>query len=64
MQGVAPARWVHPRQFTRRIVTVSNSKIFAEPVFNDTRGFPYIWEEMAISITYAADRARTEPITP
>ena len=54
--------WVKSRQFTGRIVTVSNSKIFAEPVFNYTRDFPFIWEEMAIPITYQSDRARVEEI--
>ena len=62
VQGADPAMWVHSRQFTGRIVTVSNSKIFAEPVFNYTRDFPFIWEEMAIPITYAADRGRAEAI--
>ncbi|MBE7158115.1 MAG: mechanosensitive ion channel [Rhodospirillales bacterium] len=62
VQGADPAMWVKSRQFTGRIVTVSNSKIFAEPVFNYTRDFPFIWEEMAIPITYTADRARAEQI--
>ena len=60
VQGADPAMWVRSRQFTGRIVTVSNSKIFSEPVFNYTRDFPYIWEEMVIPITYQADRARVE----
>ncbi len=62
VQGAEPAVWVRSRQFTGRIVTVSNSKIFAEPVFNYTRDFPFIWEEMSIPITYQADRARAERI--
>ncbi len=62
VQGADPAMWVKSRQFTGRIVTVTNSKIFAEPVFNYTRDFPFIWEEMVIPITYQADRARTEAI--
>ena len=62
VQGADPAMWVKSRQFTGRIVTVSNSKIFAEPVFNYTRDFPYIWEEMALPITYQADRRRAEAI--
>ena len=60
VQGADPAMWVRSRQFTGRIVTVSNSKIFSEPVFNYSRDFPYIWEEMVIPITYQADRARVE----
>ncbi len=62
VQGADPAMWVKSRQFTGRIVTVSNSKIFAEPVFNYTRDFPFIWEEMAIPITYQADRDKVETI--
>lgn len=62
VQGADPAMWVRSRQFTGRIVTVSNSKIFAEPVFNYSRDFPLIWEEMAIPITYTADRERAEAI--
>lgn len=56
------ATWVHSRQFTGRIVTVSNSKIFEEPVFNYTRDFPYIWEELRIPIKYEADRETAEKI--
>ncbi len=62
VQAADPAMWVRSRQFTGRIVTVSNSTIFAEPVFNYTRDFPLIWEEMAIPITYQADRGRVESI--
>ena len=62
VQSADPAVWVHSRQFTGRIVTVSNSKIFADPVFNYTRDFPFIWEEMVIPITYTADRDRAEAI--
>ena len=60
VQGSDPAMWVRSRQFTGRIVTVSNSQIFSEPVYNYSRDFPFIWEEMAIPITYQADRAIVE----
>ena len=62
VQGASPAMWVRSRQFTGRIVTVSNAQIFSEPVFNYTRDFPFIWEEMAVPITYRADRLRVEAI--
>jgi small-conductance mechanosensitive channel len=54
--------WVHGRQYTGRIVTVSNAKIFDEPVYNFTREFPYIWEELQVPIPYDADRERAEAI--
>lgn len=57
-----PAVWVKSRQFTGRIVTVSNAKIFEEPVYNYTRDFPYIWEEVKLSIRYGDDRKRAESI--
>jgi small-conductance mechanosensitive channel len=62
VQGADPAMWVRSRQFTGRIVTVTNDKVFDEPVYNYTREFPFIWEEMAFPIPYRADRARAEAI--
>lgn len=62
VQNTNPAVWVLGRQFTGRIVTVSNSVIFDEPVYNYSRDFPFIWEEMHIPITYKEDRERTEAI--
>lgn len=54
--------WVQSRQFSGRIVTVANSQIFDEPVFNYTHDFPYIWEEMHLPISYKDDRNRAEQI--
>jgi small-conductance mechanosensitive channel len=54
--------WVQARQYTGRIVRVTNAVIFDEPVYNYTREFPYIWEEMRIPIPYTADRHRAEEI--
>lgn len=62
VQSADPAVWVKSRQFTGRIVTVSNDKIFDEPVYNYTRDFPYLWEEISIPITYSTDRERAEQI--
>ena len=54
--------WVHSRQYTGRVVTVSNGMIFSEPVYNYSRDFPYVWEEIVLPITYQADRGRAEAI--
>lgn len=54
--------WVQARQYTGRMVRVTNAVIFDEPVYNYTREFPYIWEEMRLPIPYNADRNRAEQI--
>lgn len=62
VQSDEPAMWVKGRQFTGRIVSVNNGEIFSTPVYNYTRDFPYIWDEMDIPIPYGSDRARAEQI--
>jgi small-conductance mechanosensitive channel len=61
-QGDAPSMWIRSRQFTGRIVTVTNDKVFDEPVYNYTRDFPYIWDEINLPVRYQDDRARAEQI--
>jgi small-conductance mechanosensitive channel len=62
VQADEPAMWVESRQYTGRMVSVSNSAIFDEPVYNYSREFPYIWEEIKLPIPYSADRSRAERI--
>ena len=62
VQSADPAVWVRSRQFTGRIVTVSNAQLFNEPVFNYTRDFPYIWEEITLPIRYQDDRNKVEQV--
>ncbi len=57
-----PGMWVMSRQYSGRIVTISNAQIFEEPVYNYTRDFPYIWEEMHLPISFKDDRNRAEQI--
>ena len=57
-----PAMWVRSRQFTGRIVTVTNDKVFDTPVYNYTRDFPYIWDEIHLPVRYQDDRAKVEKI--
>ncbi|HZR22317.1 MAG TPA: mechanosensitive ion channel domain-containing protein [Vicinamibacterales bacterium] len=54
--------WVRARQHTGRIVSVTNDKVFDEPIYNYTREFPYMWEEMKVPISYQTDRHLAEHI--
>lgn len=58
----SPAMWVHSRQFTGRIVTVTNDKVFDEPVYNYTHEFPYIWDEVRLPIQFHNDYRKAEEI--
>ena len=57
-----PATWVRGRQYTGRIVRVTNDKIFDFPVYNYTREFPFVWDEIMIPIAHDADSRRAESI--
>ncbi|HYK42630.1 MAG TPA: mechanosensitive ion channel domain-containing protein [Thermoanaerobaculia bacterium] len=61
-QDANEAVWITSRQYTGRIVTVTNDKIFDTPVYNFTRDFPYIWEEIKLPVSYRDDRAAAEKI--
>jgi small-conductance mechanosensitive channel len=62
VQEEDPGMWVRSRQYSGRIVTVANSQIFEDPVYNYSRDFPYIWEEMHFPISFKDDRRRAEQI--
>jgi small-conductance mechanosensitive channel len=61
-QGDAPSMWVHGRQYSGRIVRITNDKIFDSPLYNYTREFPFVWEEMRIPLSFKDDRGRAERI--
>lgn len=62
VQMADPAMWVEARQYTGRIVTITNDKVFDTPLYNYTREFPYLWEEMHVFIKYDSDRKKAEEI--
>jgi len=62
VQSDEPAVWVHSRQFTGRICTVTNDKIFDEAVYNYTHHFPYLWDEIRLPVRYPDDRHKAEAI--
>jgi small-conductance mechanosensitive channel len=54
--------WVYSRQFTGRIVTVTNDKVFDCPVYNYTHEFAYIWDEISFPIAFHQDFESAERI--
>lgn len=62
MAGTESGNWIPSRQFTGRVVTVSNGVIFDEAVYNYTRGFPFLWEEIAVKLPFDADLRRIDTV--
>jgi small-conductance mechanosensitive channel len=54
--------WVHGRQATGRVVTVSNKSTFDEPVFNYSGLFEYVWHEVTIPVAHEADWQKAEEV--
>ena len=57
-----PDAWVRGRQYTGRIVAISNKATFTEPVYNYSTQFDFIWEEVAIPVAYRDDWHLAEAI--
>jgi small-conductance mechanosensitive channel len=54
--------WVRARQYTGRLVSVSNKAVFNEPVYNSSAAFDYLWEELTMPVPYHEDWQRAERI--
>jgi len=48
-------QWVDGDLYNGRIVLVANSFVFKEPVFNYSRNFPFLWDEIKIPIQYGSN---------
>ncbi len=47
--------WVDADQSTGRVIHVPNSDVLTESIVNYTRGFPFIWNEIAVVVTFESD---------
>ncbi len=54
--------WVKGRQFTGRVVAVSNKASFTAPVFNYSSYFDFIWEEVEVGVPHHDDWERAAEI--
>jgi small-conductance mechanosensitive channel len=55
-------QWVKADQYTGRIVTISNKALYDNPVFNYTRNWGYLWDEIMIPVTYTSNWRRASDI--
>lgn len=54
--------WVAADQSTGRLVHVPNGQVFTAPLANYTRGFPYIWNELAVLVTFESNWQKAKTI--
>jgi small-conductance mechanosensitive channel len=56
--------WISGDQYTGRILQFPNNKIFGAAVFNYTKSFNYVWDEVQLAITYSSNlQAATDILT-
>lgn len=54
--------WVDADQSTGRVLHVPNGLVITQPIANYSRGFPYIWNEIPVLITFESDWKRAKEI--
>ncbi|MBL7084992.1 MAG: mechanosensitive ion channel family protein [Candidatus Omnitrophica bacterium] len=54
--------WVDADQSTGRVVHIPNSSVFKERVFNYTKGFKCIWNEVKITVTFESNWQKAKEI--
>ncbi|HZS27702.1 MAG TPA: mechanosensitive ion channel domain-containing protein [Candidatus Angelobacter sp.] len=47
--------WIGGDQYSGRIIQFANAQVFGASVFNYTRNFAYIWDEIKLPLTYASN---------
>jgi small-conductance mechanosensitive channel len=54
--------WVDADQSTGRIIQIPNGLLFSKPLANYTEGFPYLWHEIPMLVTFESDWKRAEEL--
>ena len=47
--------WVDAEQSTGRLIHVPNAAVFTQPLANYVAGFPYLWNELKVVVTFESD---------
>lgn len=54
--------WVAADQSTGRLIHIPNAKVFTEPQANFTAGFPYLWNELPVVVTFESDWRKAKAV--
>ena len=54
--------WVNEDQSTGRVVNISNSILFKKPLYNYTRGFEFLWDEIKVTVTFESNWKKAQEI--
>jgi small-conductance mechanosensitive channel len=54
--------WVDADQSTGRVIHVNNGQVFTQSVANFSKGFEYIWNEIAVLVTFESDWEKAKGI--
>ena len=54
--------WVKAEQSTGRMLIIPNSMLLRHPIYNYTKGFPFIWDELRTIVTFESDWERAEKL--
>lgn len=55
-------QWVDADQSTGRVRMIPNGILFQRPLANYTKGFPYIWDELSVYLTFESDWAKAKEL--
>ena len=54
--------WIDADQSTGRLIHIPNSLIFTQPLANYVAGFPYLWNELKVGLTFESDWKKAKAI--
>lgn len=54
--------WIDADQSTGRLIHIPNSMIFTQPLANYVAGFPYLWNEIKVGVTFESDWRKAKRI--
>jgi small-conductance mechanosensitive channel len=54
--------WVDADQSTGRLIHIPNAMLFTQPLANYIAGFPYLWNELKILVTFESDWRKAKAI--